>query len=178
MVRETGITGHLAILDHGQAVYIDKMESDSYIKINTWIGKRNYIHSSAVGKALVAFRPVAEIEVLLRRGLSKRTQKTITTMKRLRQELARVQKMGYATDLQEDERGGHCVAAPIFNSSGVVVAALGLSGVAMQLPPDRIPAIGKIVRSHAAAISARLGYPSAPASYFLLSGEHAAGGRV
>lgn len=163
MVRDTCITGHLAVLEGGEAVYIDKVEPDSYIKINTWIGKRNFIHSSAVGKALAAFRREEEIEMLLRANLPRRTQKTITSIKRLKQELARVRKLGYATDLQEDERGGCCVAAPIFNASGVVVAALGLSAVASQLPPNRVPALGEKVRSYANQASAEIGHtPSQP----------------
>jgi IclR family acetate operon transcriptional repressor len=161
MVRATGVTGHLAILDRGEAVYIDRVEPDSYIKINTWIGKRNFIHSSAVGKALVAFRSEGEINELLHAGLPKRTPHTITTVKRLRQELARVRTVGYATDQQEDERGGFCVAAPIFNASGTVVAALGLSAVATQLPASRFPELGETVRTFAARASVQMGYTGA-----------------
>jgi len=161
MVRATGVTGHLAILDGGEAVYIDKVEPDSYVKINTWIGKRNYIHSSAVGKALAAFRSEEEIDALLHAGLPKRTRHTITTAKRLRQELVRVRSTGYATDEQEDERGGFCVAAPIFNASGTVVAALGLSAVATDFPARRFPELGETVRSFAARASVQLGYAGA-----------------
>jgi DNA-binding IclR family transcriptional regulator len=158
LVLETSITGHLAVLEGGEAVYIDKVEPDSYIKINTWIGKRNLIHSSAVGKALIAFRPEEEVEAFLRAGLPKRTQKTITSIKRLQQELARVRRVGYATDIQEDERGGCCVAAPVFNASGVVVAALGLSAVASQLPVSRVPALGQKIRESANQASSRIGH--------------------
>jgi IclR family acetate operon transcriptional repressor len=161
MVRATGVTGHLAVLDHGEAVYIDKVEPDSYIKINTWIGKRNYIHSSAVGKALAAFRSEEEIDALLHAGLPKRTPRTITTLKRLRQELVRVRTVGYATDEQEDERGGFCVAAPIFNATGTVIAALGLSAVAAHLQARRFSELGETVRSFAARASAQLGYTGA-----------------
>lgn len=161
MVRTTGITGHLAILDGGEAVYIDKVEPDSYIKINTWIGKRNFVHSSAVGKALVAFRGEQEVEELLNAGLPKRTPHTITAVKRLRQELARVRKLGYAIDEEEDERTGFCVAAPVFNSAGAVVAALGLSAISSQLPNRRLPELGETVRSYAEKGSSQLGYVGA-----------------
>jgi DNA-binding IclR family transcriptional regulator len=121
LVRQLDLTAHLAILDRGEAVYIDKKEPSGFLKINSWIGKRNYAHTSAVGKALIAYREPAEIEELWKQGMPKRTSRTITSLKKLKAELAEVVQQGYAVDLEEDEVGGRCLAAPIFDASGAVI---------------------------------------------------------
>ena len=66
LVDRTHLTCHLAILDAGEAVYIEKVEAPGFIKMDTWIGRRMYVHSTSVGKSLVAWLPVAEIEAMLR----------------------------------------------------------------------------------------------------------------
>ena len=165
VVHETGLTGHLAILDRGEAVYIDKKEAGGFIKINSWIGKRNYVHSSAVGKVLMAYQPKPDLELLLKKDLSKRTPKTITNSKKLQEELNRIRRYGYAVDDEEDELGGRCVAAAVLDASGSVVAAMGLSGVTQQIPDDRLPELGEAIRKCASQASARLGYRGSKQSF-------------
>jgi IclR family transcriptional regulator, acetate operon repressor len=162
LVRQTGLTAHLAILDRGEAVYIDRKESAGYVKINSWIGKRNFVHTSAVGKALIAYRPPEEIEKIWKQGLPKRTGHTITALKRLKAELSEVIHLGYAVDREEDELGGRCVAAPIFGATGGVIAAVGISGIASQVPDERLPKLGELIRSRAMEISRRLGWSERP----------------
>jgi DNA-binding IclR family transcriptional regulator len=69
-----------------------------------------------------------------------------------------VRTIGYAIDKEEDEIGGRCIAAPIFDASGARAAAIGLSGIVSQVPDERIPVLGELVRSAADVISTRLGY--------------------
>ncbi len=158
MVRQTGLTAHLAILDRDEAVYIDKREPNAFLKINSWIGKRNYVHSSAVGKALLAWRSEEEVGEICRSGLPKRTARTITSLRRLKLELAGARQRGYAVDDEEDEAGGRCVAAPVFDATAAVVAAIGLSGIVAQIPDKQLPQLGRMVSGAAYAISQRLGY--------------------
>jgi DNA-binding IclR family transcriptional regulator len=158
LVAETGLTTHLAILDRGEAIYIDKKEPASFLKINSWIGKRNYAHTSAVGKALLAFAADHEMAELRKQGLPRRTPRTITSWKRLKQELAETVKRGYSVDREEDEAGGRCIAAPIFDAAGAVIASVGVSGIASQIPDEREPKLGELLRSRAAEISAGPGY--------------------
>jgi DNA-binding IclR family transcriptional regulator len=158
LVRRSKMTAHLAILDRGEAVYIDKKEPSGFMKINSWIGKRNYVHTSAVGKALIAFRTPQEVEQTWKEGLPKRTSRTITSLKKLKAELAEVVRRGYALDLEEDELGGRCLAAPILDSGGSVIAAVGISGVAAQAPDERLPILGELILAQANEISKRLGW--------------------
>jgi IclR family acetate operon transcriptional repressor len=162
LVRQTGLTAHLAILDRGEAVYIDRREPNGFLKINSWIGKRNYVHSSAVGKALIAFRTTEEIEEICRGGIPKRTAKTITSARKLKAELAETRRRGYAVDDEEDELGGRCVAAPVFDAAGGVVAAIGLSGILSQIPDDRLPELGEFLRDAVMEVCRRLGYTPRP----------------
>src|SRR4051794_10206365 len=113
LVRRTGLTAHLAILDRGEAIYIDKKEPESFLKINSWIGKRNYVHTSAVGKALVADMNSDEVQRIWDSGLPKRTGNTVTSWKKFKAELATVRTLGYAVDKEEDEIGGRCVASAV-----------------------------------------------------------------
>lgn len=163
LVRRTGLTAHLAILDRGEAVYIDKKEPEGFLKINSWIGKRNYVHTSAVGKALVAAMDPDVVQRIWESGLPKRTPHTVGSWKKFKGELAAAREIGYAIDKEEDEIGGRCVAAPIFNATGAAVAAIGLSGIVSQVPDERIPVLGELLRSAADLISTRLGYrPAKP----------------
>jgi DNA-binding IclR family transcriptional regulator len=162
LVRQTGMTAHLAILDRGEAIYIDKKEPDGFVKINSWVGKRNFIHTSAVGKALVAWLDEEEARRLWDQGLPKRTSHTITSWKKLKADLIETRERGYATDREEDELGGRCVAAPIFDAAGLVVASVGVSGIVSQVPDERFAVLGEMLRGAAQEISRRLGHVALP----------------
>src|SRR5579863_9307365 len=87
LVDRIHITTHLAILDHGEAVYVEKVEAPSFIKMDTWIGRRMEVHSTAVGKALLAYLDEPEREKIIRtRGLKKFTPHTITSIAKLMKE--------------------------------------------------------------------------------------------
>lgn len=159
LVQLTGLTVHLAVLQEDAAIYIEKRESPGYIRLNTWIGKRNSLHCTAVGKALLMH--LSEIEIRRLCPLAKmhrRTDRTIISQDALIDDLAKGRQRGYVFDDGEDEKEGRCVAAPVFGSDGKVVAALGLSGTLAQIDLHRMNAFGKLVNHHAQQISARLGY--------------------
>src|SRR6267154_1040583 len=66
------LTVHLAVLDQGEAVYIEKVEAPGFFKVNTWVGRRMYLHSTSVGKCLLAWLPKQEIETMVKPGLEKK----------------------------------------------------------------------------------------------------------
>src|SRR5271165_769041 len=93
--EKIGMTVHLAVLDQGEAVYVERVEAPGFFKVNTWVGRRMYLHSTSVGKALIAWLPKAEIDALLRdQPLKKRTPKTVTSVSRLTTDLERVRNLG------------------------------------------------------------------------------------
>src|ERR1700685_1734380 len=119
LTHQTGLTCHLAVLDGPEAVYIEKVEPEGFIRMDTWVGRRMRVHATSVGKALVAHITQDQLEQILRRsGMEKRTPKTITTLPRLLKELEKVRTQGYAVDDEENNLGARCMGAPVFNQQG------------------------------------------------------------
>jgi IclR family transcriptional regulator, acetate operon repressor len=159
LMQQTGLTCHLAVLDGHEAVYIEKVEPETFIRMDTWVGRRMRVHATSVGKAIVAHIPSEQLEEILRKsGMEKRTPKTITTMPRLLKELERVRDQGYAVDDEENNLGARCVAAPIFDEQGSIAASLGISGTTQQVGPQTMPRILDALKDAARHISTAMGY--------------------
>ncbi|MEE8200234.1 MAG: IclR family transcriptional regulator [Candidatus Acidoferrales bacterium] len=157
LMERTGLTAHLAVLEHGQAVYIEKVDAPGFIKMDTWVGRHMDVHCTSVGKALVAHLPKAEVEAILREhGLRKRSPKTITSPGRFFHELEKVRAQGYAVDDEENNPGARCVGAPVFGLQGEVRAAVGVSGTTGQIPRANLAKVAEQVREAAGRISAQL----------------------
>lgn len=158
VVERTHLDTHLAILDHGDAVYVERIESPGFIKMATWIGRRMVPHVTGVGKALICCHERAAVEELLAiHPLRPITPKTITTLPRLMAELEKTRQRGYAIDDEEHEARVRCIAAPVFAATGEVVAAIGVSGTVGQISDDALPKIGNLIRSTALKFSGQLG---------------------
>jgi IclR family acetate operon transcriptional repressor len=157
LVERVHLTAHLAVLDQGEAVYIEKVEAPGFFKVNTWVGRRMYLHSTSVGKALLAWLPRQEMETIVRQhGMKKRTPKTINTLSRLLADLGSVKDQGYAVDDEENSVGARCLGAPIFDATGNVTAALGVSGTLTQVDEENLPKIVEALKETARRISRQL----------------------
>ena len=150
---------HLAVLDNGRAVYVEKVESQSFVKMDIWVGHRLPIHTTAIGKALVAFLPENEtLQILSLHGMEKKTRKSINNPQKYLRELEKVRQYGFAIDDEENAEGVRCVASPIFDANGKVTAALGTSTIIMQLNETQLPKVVEMIKDAAAKVSQRLGY--------------------
>lgn len=159
LMERSGQTVHLAILDQGDIVYIDKVESMGSIKMASYIGLRGYVHSTALGKAIAAFLPEEQVKHILEtKGMPRLTPNTITSFSEFKAHLERVRQQGYAVDDIENEEAIRCIAAPVFNYSGTVVAAVSISGTVLQVTIDRVAELAQMVVECAEEISTRLGY--------------------
>jgi len=163
MAERTKETVHMVILDRNEVVYIDKVEGDhnpSGLRMASRIGLRNPAHSSAVGKVLISHLPDEELNQFFRgKGLSKRTENTITDTIQLKEHFKMVRNQGYAIDDEENEKGVRCVGAPIYNEAGKAVAAISISGPAFRVTKKMAQEIlKKEVMETALKISQRLGY--------------------
>ncbi len=159
LMEKTNLTCHLAILDGPEAVYIEKVEPQGFIRMDTWVGRRMRVHATSVGKALAAYIPQDRLEkILAERSMEKRTPKTITTVPRLLKELEKVRTLGYAVDDEENNLGARCVGAPVFNQQGMIEASLGLSGTINQVNAQTMPRIVEALKDAARHISMQLGY--------------------
>ncbi|MDI2029651.1 IclR family transcriptional regulator [Saccharopolyspora sp. TS4A08] len=156
--ERTGHTIHLAMLDEDQVVYIDKVDSIHPVRMYSRIGRRAPLHCTAVGKALVAELGQQERERLVRRiGYPKLTRGTIDSPDRYLEELERVRTRGYATDRSEHEEFTHCIAAPVRNHRGDVVAAMSISVPKVLLSWEDLLGWLPDLRRTAAEISRELG---------------------
>ncbi len=151
---------HLAVLDNGRAVYIEKVESEkSFIKMDIWVGHRLPVHTTAIGKALTAYLTEdAVLEILKTRRMEMKTRKTIIDPAKYLRELEKVRKFGFALDNEENADGVRCLAAPIFDAAGRPVAVLGTSTVIMQIDDKHLPRFVKLIKEAAEKVSSRLGY--------------------
>lgn len=157
LVEKIHLTIHLAVLDQGEAVYVEKVEAPGFFRVNTWVGRRMFLHSTSVGKCLIAWLPKHEVEALARQqGLKKRTPKTIVTVTKLLAELEHVKQAGYAMDDEENSLGARCLGAPIFDAAGNVTAALGASGTLTQMDEASMPKIIEALKDAARRISRQL----------------------
>ena len=159
LVDRTDLTAHLAILDRGEAVYVEKVEPQTFVKMDTWVGRRMAVNATGVGKALVAYLPDAEMDAVLReRGFVRRTLKTITSRSKFLRELEKVRERGYAVDDEENSLGARCVAAPVFDGSGRAIAAIGLTGTTTQIDKASVAKIADLVKEAARKVSHHFGY--------------------
>jgi DNA-binding IclR family transcriptional regulator len=159
LMEKTNLTCHLAILDGPEAVYIEKVEPQGFIRMDTWVGRRMRVHATSVGKSLVAYIPEERLHKMIsERPMEKRTPKTITSMGRLLKELEKVRGQGYSVDDEENNLGARCVGAPVFNRRGEIEAALGLSGTINQVNPHTMPRILEALKDAARHLSMQLGY--------------------
>lgn len=129
LVSVFGETVHLAALERGQVIYVDKMQGTKAVQVAvTAVGNKFSAHASGVGKAILAHQPWDEVVGILgREGMLARTPNTITDLDEFRDELELVRKQGCAYDLEEGVMELSCVAAPIRNHTGEVVASMSLS---------------------------------------------------
>ncbi|MFV0373018.1 IclR family transcriptional regulator [Microbacterium sp.] len=159
---ETGQTVHLAALESGEAVYIDKVEARAGIRMYSRVGLSAPVHCTAVGKVLVAALPEPERErIALALRYERMTENTIRTPAAFLAELARVRAEGFARDHQEHETFINCIAAPVRDGSGAVVAALSMSAPTVSLSAEEAFAQRHRVMRTAAEASADLGWAGA-----------------
>lgn len=145
---------HLSILDGNEIVYLGKKGEGQPLTVATKIGGRSPAHACAMGKVLLSGLSSEQLaSVFARRPLTKLTPRTITTMPRLVKELERVRRRGYAVDDEESFPGIRCVAAPLFDSSGTVVAAISATVPKQRMGQKRMKEIRKRVISTARLIS-------------------------
>jgi DNA-binding IclR family transcriptional regulator len=159
LVFEVDETVHLCVLDSGEVLYLEKMEPSRSVRMASRIGRRNPVHCTAVGKALLARLPDSEVDEILRqRGLQRLTPNTITTPAALRGELAVVRERGYAVDNEEVEEGVRCVAAAILDHGGRPIAAISISAPAFRLATDKVQMVAASVCRAAEELSRESGY--------------------
>jgi len=158
LVRDTGETGHLAVLDGGEAIYIERVEARRALRVPSAIGRGYPAHATNLGKVLLADLPRERVtEIVAERGLAAYTPNTITDLAELEAELERIRECGYAIDDEEYDEGLRCIGAGVRDHSGHVVSALGIGGPVTRITPARVEELAGLVMAAASGLSRRLG---------------------
>lgn len=139
LAEETGELANLLVEEHGLGSYLHRARGRDAVQVEAHVGTRVYLHSTALGKAILAHMPSdRRDEILDRHGLPERTPRTTTEREKLLAELEEVREQGYAFDNGERLEGLHCVAAPVQSKSGRILGAVSVSGPMNRLRGDRI----------------------------------------
>ncbi len=158
VVAQTGETANLAIVDGAEVVFLSQVETHEPIRAFFRPGTRGPVHTSGIGKALLAFFPQQRIdEILKQTELKAFTAKTITDEAVLLAELAKIRECGWSVDDEERNMGMRCIAAPIFNSFGEAIAGLSISGPSVRVTPEQDVRLGKLIKSAAHEVTKAIG---------------------
>jgi DNA-binding IclR family transcriptional regulator len=132
--------------------------TSSRLIVNAKVGNKEPLHSSSVGKCLLAFSPPQTVEQILQAPLEKFTDKTITSKEKLLEELEKIRQQGYAIDDGEITEEIRCIAVPIFNHRREANYSLGVSGPSGRMKAYKLKTIASALMRAGNAISAQLGY--------------------
>jgi DNA-binding IclR family transcriptional regulator len=160
----TNQTANLAVLDGQEVVHIAVAEPDRPLRFHTRVGLRDAAYCTGLGKVLLAhLDPVVLEHYLAQVKLGRRTPATITTKAGLRRELATIRAGACAEDREEDIPGLRCLAAPVRNATGQVVAAVSITGPAAEFAGPERDALEVALLTATDEISQRLGFVAMPA---------------
>ena len=161
LVDALGESANLAMLDGDQVVYVAQVQSRQSMRMFTEVGRRVDAHCTAVGKALLANLPVADVRALLcRTSMPAQTEHTITDPDRFADELDRVRRDGYAIDDGEQEIGVRCVAVPVLNTPNRL--AVSISGPAPRMTPHVVDRAVPLLREAVGQLADELAGQTAP----------------
>lgn len=160
LMRNSGETANLAVLDDHHIVYLEQVSSPGWmLRMFVQVGARAPLHSTASGKVLLAGLAESELSQMLSSyPLVPCASRTIVDEAVLVAELEEVRRQGYATDYGEQEEGVSCIAAPVRDYAGRVVASISISGPWIRITPERVPSLVPLVQEACAQLSAALGY--------------------
>jgi DNA-binding IclR family transcriptional regulator len=154
---QSGEVAHLGIIADTQGLVIERVVGTQPVKFYVERGTRFPLHTSAPGKAMLAFLPEPQREeLILRMDFKRYGPKTITNREEFRKHLADAKKQGWATDFGEHIEGHHCLGAAILDRSNGPVAALWITGPSQWLPEERIAKLTPVIKRAARMASEAL----------------------
>jgi IclR family acetate operon transcriptional repressor len=157
LVEQFQETADLSILDEGEVVYLEVVESPQRVKLAARPGQRLPVHATASGKAFLAYMPSDDIKNLLPEYPERFTDSTLASRDRLAENVRLARERGFAISHEEYEQGINAVAAPVLDVHGWPMAAIAIAGPAFRLPAERMLEIGGAVRAAADALAREVG---------------------
>jgi len=159
LAAASGETVSLCVREESQGLCIDYVDSPQSMRFTVSTGQTFPLNAGCVGKVILAYQSEDFIEELIaRKALKRYTPNTITDPKKLRAELLRIRKLGYAFSDSEITPGSRSVGAPIHGPDGAVFASLAISAPSFRMPDNELDRFTDMVRGEAAGLSRELGY--------------------
>ncbi|MDO5416833.1 MAG: IclR family transcriptional regulator [Lachnospiraceae bacterium] len=156
IANETGETVFLGVLNGTEVIYLDAAFPDSSTGGRNMTGLKAPLYCTGIGKAMLAFESEEKVDEVIRNGMEPFTENTIVDGEQLRKELALIRERGYATDNMEHEYGIKCVAMPIRNADGKVVASCSVTGPSLRFKCDKMVTLAAILKKHAELLKDRI----------------------
>ncbi|QBH95161.1 DNA-binding transcriptional regulator KdgR [Limnobaculum zhutongyuii] len=161
--KQTKEAIHLGALDDDAIIYIHKIDSLYNLRMYSRIGRRNPIHTTAIGKVLMAWSDPQEVqETLSKITFTRSTDNTILCAEDFITVLEQAKEHGYAEDIEEQEEGLRCIAVPVFDRFGIVTVGLSISLPTIRFSEENKPEIIKMLHDAARNISSQMGYHNYP----------------
>jgi IclR family KDG regulon transcriptional repressor len=159
LLEWSGESVNLAIRDHQEVVYVERLFGSHSLGIRSELGKRAPLHSTALGKAILASMGVSQVQTILDDyKLVSVTPNTIINLNDFMDELEKVRRNGFALDEEENELGGRCLAAAVMDNNRRPIAAISISAPIQRLPLERIAEYGERIKTAALELSLKIGY--------------------
>jgi DNA-binding IclR family transcriptional regulator len=159
LAAQLGETVNIAVRRSHFVVNIDQARGPSAVAAHNWVGELTPLHATSSGKVLLAYMtPEERREVLAASGLARLTKHTITSARELEAQVEAAARDGFASSIEELEEGLNAVAAPVRDHTGVVIAALSVSGPVYRFTGERLREVMPDVIAASAAISHRMGH--------------------
>ncbi|MBL1223609.1 IclR family transcriptional regulator [Enterococcus sp. BWR-S5] len=158
LVVRTNESGHIAILDGMEIVYIQKDESSIHTKMKTHLGRRNPAHATSSGKLLLAYQEPSFWDKIIENKLTAYTADTITNPFKLKEELAQIRSSGVAYSKNELTENVSSIAVPVRDYTGTVVASISLVGATTRFTTKKINELIPLLKQAAMESSKNLGY--------------------
>src|SRR5882757_7077860 len=158
LMSSTGESVYLSVLDGAEVLAIARAESARTVRVPLTAGLRTPAYCTANGKAILAFISATDLIARIgRRKMRAYTPNTLTTRAEIDREMKSIRAQGFAVDREEMEEGLKCIAAPVRNHTGSVVASVGILGPGFRIPDQKVPTLAKLVMRSAGEISFELG---------------------
>ncbi len=155
---QTRETANLGVVEDGEIVIINQIESREIMRAISRVGGRAPMVASGMGKAVLATYPSGDVTAVVNRhSLRKITHKTLACRNDLDEQLKAARRNRYSVDDEEFVQGLRCVAAAVYNNQSEVVCAISVSGLPVRMTWERIPVLGKLLADTAAELTQALG---------------------
>ncbi|MHC3378141.1 IclR family transcriptional regulator [Haloarcula sp. H-GB5] len=138
LAEETGELANILVEEHGRGSYLYRARGDKAVQVKAHVGTRVPLHTTALGKAILAHMPTGRVDAIVdRHGLGGEASNSISNRAELEQALADVRERGVAFDDEERLEGLRCVAAPVLNHDDEIIGAISVSGPTNRFRGDR-----------------------------------------